>query len=97
MKNKKDIISMTFQRLTAQYEANEKYKNRFYPVRTIDRMYEKGCWGKKKYAIFESEDRQRAYGRYVCQLVPTGQVYFSTWVSSGVRKGYKYRRTLDLG
>ena len=85
------------QKRTSSLENNPKYRNRFIYVDTPQTMYEMACWGTEKYAIFESEDRQRAFGRYFCKLVPSGLVYFPTWVTAGISKNFKYKRTLDIG
>ncbi|XP_043268888.1 glutamate receptor ionotropic, NMDA 1-like [Venturia canescens] len=91
------IIYEKYKKTIKDLGYERRYKNRETHVGSPQDLYHKGCWGRKKYAILDSEDRQRAYGRFQCDLVGTGEAYFSTWVTAGVSKTFKYKRTLDMG
>ncbi|XP_034937800.1 probable glutamate receptor, partial [Chelonus insularis] len=73
-----------------------KYRDRFIYIESSRKMREKVCWSKKKYAMIGSEDKQQA-SRYACNLIPTGSPLFGTWTTSGVVKGFKYKRAFDIG
>lgn len=60
-------------------------------------MYDKACYSKNKYAVLESDDRQRASGLDFCSLVQTGRPVFTTWVTTGVVKNFKYKRAFNTG
>ncbi|XP_012287599.1 uncharacterized protein LOC105703649 [Orussus abietinus] len=71
-------------------------KNRVLFLDNVTEIYHKVCFSKKKkYAVFESELIKLARGR-TCPLNPTGIHYFETWVASGIIKGFKYKRSIDV-
>ncbi|CAG5092839.1 Protein of unknown function [Cotesia congregata] len=73
------------------------YSSRFQFIPSKERMTAKACWSKKKYAIIEADDRQQASGMKSCLLVRTGSPLFSTWTTNGIVKGFKYKRSFDIG
>ena len=62
-----------------------------------DILYKSVCSSKLKYAVFDAEDRQKAIGTDYCLLIPTGIPYYDTWIASAVVRGFKYKRTIDIG
>ncbi|XP_053599177.1 uncharacterized protein LOC103573567, partial [Microplitis demolitor] len=75
----------------------KKYSSRFHYVASKERLTQRACWSKKKYAIIEADDRQQASGMKTCYLVKTGKPLFSTWTTNGIVKGFKYKRSFDIG
>ncbi|XP_015181180.1 PREDICTED: uncharacterized protein LOC107068873 [Polistes dominula] len=69
--------------------------NRLLVVETDEEMYEQACFN--DYVMFFPEDVHDTKGDYICQLEAVGQVYFETWVASGISKKFKYKRTIDMG
>ncbi|THK33043.1 uncharacterized protein LOC107038416 [Diachasma alloeum] len=74
-----------------------KYSRRFEFTRIAEDMYRKGCGSSGKKAIFESEDRYRAWATRTCTFIPTQETYFSTWITTGMTKGFEYKRPIDNG
>ncbi|CAD6233367.1 GSCOCG00007158001-RA-CDS [Cotesia congregata] len=90
--------SLSFERI--KMEASRylgDYSSRFQFIPSKERMTAKACWSKKKYAIIEADDRQQASGMKSCLLVRTGSPLFSTWTTNGIVKGFKYKRSFDIG
>ncbi|XP_014602644.1 PREDICTED: uncharacterized protein LOC106786114 [Polistes canadensis] len=69
--------------------------NRLLIVETDEEMYEKACFN--NYVMFFAEDVHNTKEDYICQLKPVGQIYYETWVASGISKKFKYKRTIDMG
>lgn len=56
------------------------------------------CSSKRnKYAIYQGEDVHKVNGDIICHLTHIGIPYIKTWVTSGIVKNFKYKRTIDLG
>ncbi|XP_057321087.1 uncharacterized protein LOC130664915 isoform X2 [Microplitis mediator] len=90
--------SLSFARIKMEAEVHGKqYLSRFHFVASKERMTHRACWSKKKYAIVEADDRQQASGMKNCYLVKTGEPLFSTWTTNGIVKGFKYKRSFDIG
>jgi len=65
---------------------------------TIEDMHKIACSSKKKkYAIYQSEDMHKVNGKIICHLINTGKPFSKIWVTSGIMKNFKYKRTIDLG
>lgn len=71
---------------------------RIFYVSTGAELYSKMCTATKtKYAVFDSEDRQKAMGKDICKMIPVQSSYFETWIASAVKRGFKYKRSFDIG
>ncbi|KAK2588124.1 hypothetical protein KPH14_004177 [Odynerus spinipes] len=70
---------------------------RFLITQTDKEMYEKACSNEKKYALFTAVDLFEAEALNTCKLRPVGKPYYATWIASSINKGFKYKRTIDVG
>ncbi|XP_046829237.1 glutamate receptor ionotropic, kainate glr-3-like [Vespa crabro] len=61
----------------------------------IERMINP-CNNKNKYAIFEVHDTFTVISRFVCTLMPIGNLYYKTWITFGIQKHLPYKRTIDI-
>lgn len=52
---------------------------------------------KNKYVLFQGDDEQKTTKHLLCHLTPVGQHYLTMWISAGLVKGFKYKRTIDMG
>ncbi|XP_011871255.1 PREDICTED: uncharacterized protein LOC105563891 isoform X3 [Vollenhovia emeryi] len=65
---------------------------------TDEEMFKLACLkGEKKYVVFQGEDEFRTKGRIVCHVIPVGQPYLKMWMSSGIARNFKYKRSIDIG
>ena len=57
------------------------------------------CFDKSKnhYAGFMSENAYAFSGKFVCQLTSTPEKLYTVYISSGIRRGFKYKRSFDIG
>lgn len=78
-----------------KYKSDGTYRFLYTPKQEM--MYHSGCSNEEAYAIFESEDTKETVGNRFCELVAVGKTYVPTWVTFGVSKGFKYKRTFDIG
>lgn len=52
---------------------------------------------KKKYVLFQGDDEHKTTKHLLCHLTPVGQRYLTMWISAGIVKDFKYKRTIDMG
>ncbi|XP_011165372.2 uncharacterized protein LOC105199807 [Solenopsis invicta] len=52
---------------------------------------------KKKYILVQGENEFKVRGQIGCHVTPVGEYLIKTWVTSGIAKNFKYKRTIDLG
>ncbi|KAG5324290.1 GRIK4 protein, partial [Pseudoatta argentina] len=65
---------------------------------TFEDMHKKACFSKKeKYVIFQTEAMHKAVGNRMCHLTNVGKPYVKIWITSGIVKNFKYKRSIDLG
>lgn len=65
---------------------------------SAEEIYKTVCFStKRKYAAFEAEDRHKAIGKNICRLIPTLSSYYETWIASAIKRGFKYKRSFDMG
>ncbi|XP_016839123.2 glutamate receptor 2-like [Nasonia vitripennis] len=61
-------------------------------------IFRKVCFTEdKKLAAFEAEDRHKAIGKNICRLISTKASYFETWIASAIKRGFRYKRSFDIG
>ncbi|KAL6262694.1 hypothetical protein P5V15_005487 [Pogonomyrmex californicus] len=69
-------------------------------VSTVEQMYKMACSkiqrGTKKYTIFQGEDEHKTRDK-ICHTIPMGDKFSKVWITSGIVKNFKYKRTIDLG
>ena len=91
-------LILFLQQRIAPYLRNIQDKSRLYFVNTTTAGYRTVCFSEKNnFAIFEAVDNYLTVGKSICKLVPVGESHFNTWIGSGVKRGYPYKRSLDLG
>ncbi|KAL7302170.1 hypothetical protein TKK_0005393 [Trichogramma kaykai] len=98
------MVHQEFRGLVQRYARSARDFSRVSYAPAAQDMYAKACAAaaspsrrKKRYAVFEADDRHKALGRDFCRLVPTGAPYFESFVASAVKRGFKYKRCFDLG
>ncbi|KYM99095.1 putative glutamate receptor [Cyphomyrmex costatus] len=74
-----------------------KKSNRLIVVSTIQEMHKKICSMPKKYAMFQTEETHKVTGEINCHLINIGEEFIRTWVTSGIIRNFKYKRTIDIG
>ncbi|XP_047366643.1 glutamate receptor ionotropic, kainate glr-3-like isoform X2 [Vespa velutina] len=75
---------------------NPKWKNRIKFMDNERDIYRTACNNKNKYAIFEVHDTFTVISRFVCTLMPIGNLYYKTWITFGIQKHLPYKRTIDI-
>ena len=64
---------------------------------SLDEIFRNVCFNNnRKYAALETEARYQSYGKNICPLAPSVP-FNSLFVSGGVKRGFKYKRSLDIG
>lgn len=67
-------------------------------VSTVEEMFKLACINdKEKYTVIQGEDEYKARNQTECQLMPAGESLLKIWIASGIKKNFKYKRTIDLG
>ena len=65
---------------------------------SAEELFKKICFDKsRKYTAVIGDERYKTYGKYVCSLYATPGSYFINYVSSGIQRGFKYKRSFDIG
>jgi len=49
-----------------------------------------------KYVMFQNEETHKINGEIKCHLINIGEEFIRTWVTSGIIKNFKYKRTIDV-
>ncbi|XP_011069074.1 PREDICTED: glutamate receptor ionotropic, kainate 5-like [Acromyrmex echinatior] len=94
----KDSIGETlFKVLTTDSIERAKKSNRLIVVSTLQEMHKKICSLPDKYAMFQNEEMHKVNGEIKCHLINIGEEFIRTWVTSGIVKNFKYKRTIDVG
>ncbi|XP_011300180.1 glutamate receptor 4-like isoform X2 [Fopius arisanus] len=86
-----------FQDIILPNYTSRKYRRKIKYVSVAEDMYRTGCHGTGKDALFEAEDRHRARATRTCTFIPTEEAYFSTWITTGMVKGFQFKRPIDNG
>lgn len=60
-------------------------------------MRELACSQNKMYAIYQDEEEFKAHEQIKCHLIATGEYSLSIWITSGLARNFKYKRSIDLG
>lgn len=68
---------------------------RLIPANGAFEAYGKICTG--RYVYFEADDFIEAMKFSQCEHIVIGPSYYVTGISSGVVRGFKYKRSIDLG
>lgn len=59
-------------------------------------MWNLACSRSKNYAVLQSESvRMDNFSK--CQLEPVGDDYLNTFIVSGIVKGFRHKKSIDLG
>ncbi|XP_018351090.1 PREDICTED: glutamate receptor ionotropic, kainate 5-like [Trachymyrmex septentrionalis] len=94
----KDSIGETlFKVLTTDSIVRAKNSNRLIVVSTLQEMHIKICSLPDKYAMFQNEEMHKVNGEIKCHLINIGEEFIRTWVTSGIVRNFKYKRTIDVG
>lgn len=66
---------------------------------TIKEMFELACIeDNQEYTVLQGEDEYNSrIGQIGCHLIPTGKSLIKMWIASGIKKNFKYKKTIDLG
>ncbi|XP_043681304.1 glutamate receptor ionotropic, delta-2-like [Vespula pensylvanica] len=92
--------SMVYESFEKQIEKlmndNPKWENRVQFMDDEREIYKTACENEDKYAIFEVHDTFTVISRFVCTLIPVGNLYYKTWISFGMQKYLPYKRTIDV-
>ena len=66
---------------------------------TYEEMLNKICFDKTKnqYALFISEDVYKPYGKLMCTLSNTNEKFYLIFATAGIKRGFKYKRSFDIG
>ncbi|XP_018313471.1 glutamate receptor ionotropic, kainate 5-like [Mycetomoellerius zeteki] len=94
---KDSIGEILFKILTTDSIVRAKKSNRLIVVSTIQEMHEKICSLPKKYAMFQNEETHKVNGEIKCHLINIGEEFTRSWVTSGIVRNFKYKRTIDVG
>ncbi|XP_011499261.1 PREDICTED: uncharacterized protein LOC105363293 [Ceratosolen solmsi marchali] len=95
---KGSMINQLLQKKIGKYVMNSRNAARVFYTSSTFELYNEICFSKKKrLAIFEAEDHHETMGKLFCQLVPTKKSYFISSIASGVKRGYRYKRSFDIG
>lgn len=57
--------------------------------------YVKMCQG--KYAFLEAVDINQAKNNRICEFSCIGKEYYTAWIASGLTRGFKYKKAINLG
>ncbi|XP_018364598.1 PREDICTED: glutamate receptor ionotropic, kainate 5-like [Trachymyrmex cornetzi] len=101
---KYNIIGLKDSTAEAIFKINEdpflqaKQMKRLMLASTFEDMHKKACFSKnEKYVIFQTEAMYKAVGNIMCHLTNVGEPYAKVWMTSGIVKNFKYKRSIDLG
>ncbi|XP_011069007.1 PREDICTED: glutamate receptor ionotropic, kainate 5-like [Acromyrmex echinatior] len=94
----KDTIAEGIFKINKDPFLQAKQMERLILASTFEDMHKKACFSKKeKYVIFQTEVMHKAVGNSMCHLINVGEPYTKTWITSGIVKNFKYKRSIDLG
>ncbi|KAG5307518.1 GLRK protein, partial [Acromyrmex insinuator] len=94
----KDTIAEGIFKINKDPFLQAKQMERLILASTFEDMHKKACFSKKeKYVIFQTEVMHKAVGNSMCHLINVGEPYAKTWITSGIVKNFKYKRSIDLG
>ncbi|XP_066587301.1 uncharacterized protein [Prorops nasuta] len=96
---KGSMIYESLQKRLAGFEAPNSFDSKRIEFETTpEDMQRKSCYSKQKYAMLNTDDKMQALDdRLLCRLVPIGKGMYETWITSGISKGMKYKRAVDIG
>ena len=79
-------------------KAEPKVENRLIPEVSPEKIFKAVCFNNvKKYTALETEVRYLSFGKDTCPLVSTKIPFNTFYLSGGVQRGFKYKRSFDVG
>ena len=96
--NKFYNLCFLFFKDTAKYYLKTNQTDRLFVNDVAEKLFYEACFNdKKKTVIIHTDDRYKAYGKYICPLISIPAKYDTLIQTSGIRKGFKYKRSFDIG